>query len=247
MQGAGDGDMRGIIPRAVTRLAEYKRELQERGWSFDITATYMEIYCDTIRDLLRSGDSDVPHHVKHDENGDHYVTDLAQVPFDPCDAEAMREVSEAAAKRRAVSKTLLNAESSRSHSVFTLHIRTTNVEEKTRLSGKLHMCDLAGSERVEKSGATGQQLKEAQAINKSLSALTDVFAAISKESAHKPFRNSKLTHVLQPALSGDGKTLMLCNVSPAGASYRETLSSLRFSEHVNACELGQARKNVAVL
>lgn len=98
--------------------------------------------------------------------------------------------------------------------------------------------DLAGSERTERSGATGERMKEACAINKSLSCLSDVFHAISNNQKHIPYRNSKLTHLLAPCLGGDGKTLMFVNVSPEAASAEETLCSLRFASQVNSCELG---------
>merc|ERR1711878_121012 len=107
-----------------------------------------------------------------------------------------------------------------------------------------NLCDLAGSERLDRSKATGDRAKEAMAINKSLSSLTDVFAAIGKKQSHVPFRNSKLTHLLQPSLSGDGKTLMLVNLSPTEKSTQESLCSLRFAAQVNKCELGKAKRSL---
>ena len=104
------------------------------------------------------------------------------------------------------------------------------------------MVDLAGSEGLDRSQVTGSRLDETKAINKSLSALTDVFHAIGNKQAHVPYRNSKLTHILQPALSGEGKTLMLANVSPTEESYFETLCSLKLASQVNKCELGKAKR-----
>lgn len=104
------------------------------------------------------------------------------------------------------------------------------------------MVDLAGSERLDRSGATGSTMKETLAINKSLSSLTDVFVAIANKQAHIPFRNSKLTHLLQPSLSGDGKALMMVNLSPTEQSYFESLCSLRFASQVNQCELGKPKR-----
>ena len=104
--------------------------------------------------------------------------------------------------------------------------------------------DLAGSERLDRSGATGHRAKEAMAINKSLSSLTDVFSAIGKKASHVPFRNSKLTYLLQPSLSGDGKTLMLVNLSPTEASAQETPCSLRSTPQVNKYELGKAKRSL---
>ena len=113
------------------------------------------------------------------------------------------------------------------------------------LKGALSLVDLAGSERLDRSGATGAQAKETMAINKSLSSLTDVFVAIGNKQSHIPFRNSKLTYLLQPALSGDGKTLMMANLSPTSESFFESLCSLRFASQVNQCELGKPKKSIS--
>jgi kinesin family protein C1 len=116
---------------------------------------------------------------------------------------------EQAAHHRSVGQTAMNERSSRSHSVFALHLRAINAEQGITLKGTLSLVDLAGSERLDRSMATGDMLKETVAINKSLSALADVFVAIANKQSHIPYRNSKLTYLLQPALSGDGKTLMV--------------------------------------
>ncbi|CAO1944997.1 unnamed protein product [Urochloa humidicola] len=109
--------------------------------------------------------------------------------------------------------------------------------------GCLHLIDLAGSERVERSEAIGDRLKEAQYINKSLSALGDVIFALAQKSAHVPYRNSKLTQVLQSSLGGQAKTLMFVQINPDAESYSETMSTLKFAERVSGVELGAARSN----
>jgi kinesin family protein C2/C3 len=106
--------------------------------------------------------------------------------------------------------------------------------------GKLHLVDLAGSERLSKTGATGDRLKEAQNINKSLSALGDVIAALQQRSKHIPYRNSKLTHLLQDSLGGNSKVLMFVNCSPASTNAGETLCSLNFAARASKVELGKA-------
>lgn len=116
---------------------------------------------------------------------------------------------EKAAKLRNTSSTASNAESSRSHAIFTLYIHGINEASEQQFDGKMFLVDLAGSERLSKSLATGDTLKETQFINKSLSALGDVFLAIANKSSHVPYRNSKLTYLLQEALSGFHRTLMV--------------------------------------
>merc|ERR1719379_3416446 len=128
----------------------------------------------------------------------------------------------------------MNEVSSRAHSVFGLYLRGTNQE----LGGALHLVDLAGSERLDRSGATGDRLRETRHINRSLSSLADVFLAKAQGRSHVPFRNSKLTHLMEPCLSGQGKTLMLVNVSPEQRNAHETLCSLRFAKQVSQCNTG---------
>ncbi|MCO5552232.1 hypothetical protein L7F22_005744 [Adiantum nelumboides] len=146
-------------------------------------------------------------------------------------------------RNRAVGATALNDRSSRSHSVLTVHIKGKELASGTALRGCLHLVDLAGSERVDKSEATGDRLKEAQHINKSLSALGDVIAALAQKSAHVPYRNSKLTQLLQDSLGGHAKTLMFVHVSPDADSYGESISTLKFAERVALVELGAAQSN----
>ncbi|KAL8556812.1 hypothetical protein ACS0TY_004324 [Phlomoides rotata] len=144
---------------------------------------------------------------------------------------------------RAVGATALNERSSRSHSILTVHVRGMDLETDAVLRGCLHLVDLAGSERVDRSEATGDRLREAQHINKSLSALGDVIFALAQKSPHVPYRNSKLTQVLQSSLGGQAKTLMFVQLNPDAESYSETISTLKFAERVSGVELGAARSN----
>ncbi|CAK7342632.1 unnamed protein product [Dovyalis caffra] len=143
---------------------------------------------------------------------------------------------------RVVSSTAINNRSSRSHSVLTVHIHGKDVSGST-LHSCLHLVDLAGSERVDKSEVTGDRLKEAQYINKSLSCLGDVITALAQKNSHIPYRNSKLTLLLQDSLGGHAKTLMFAHVSPEGDSFGETISTLKFAQRVSTVELGAARAN----
>ncbi|KAL1565140.1 Kinesin-like protein KIN-14I, variant 2 [Salvia divinorum] len=146
-------------------------------------------------------------------------------------------------RNRAVSATALNERSSRSHSCLTVHVQGRDLPTGSSLRGCMHLVDLAGSERVDKSEVTGDRLKEAQHINRSLSALGDVISSLAQKSSHVPYRNSKLTQLLQDSLGGQAKTLMFVHISPEPDAVGETISTLKFAERVASVELGAARMN----
>ncbi|KAL7434942.1 hypothetical protein ACHAXH_006726, partial [Discostella pseudostelligera] len=245
MQGAGTGVMRGLIPRCLEQIGLHKIAEEKDGWEFSMDVSFLEIYNETLKDLLRINLSqECKHEIKVGTDGRRTVTDLTVKVIDPNDRAAVDAIMALATKRRATGSTDMNATSSRSHSVFTLNITAMHVERNQLVRGTLNLVDLAGSERLDRSNATGQRQKETVAINKSLSSLVDVFTAIGQKSSHIPFRNSKLTYLLQPALSGDGKTCMIVNLSPTEASVPETLCSLRFASKVNMCELGKAKRTI---
>jgi kinesin family protein C1 len=228
----------------MEQVGQYKKKLEDKGWNYEMEVSFVEIYNETIRDLLRTGAaSDCKHEIKHGPNGT-YITDVTMRNVDPNNLDQIESIMEQAARHRSVAKTDMNERSSRSHSVFCLHLKATNVAQGVVLKGSLSLVDLAGSERLDRSNATGEQAKETAAINKSLSALADVFSAIGNKQAHVPFRNSKLTYLLQSSLSGDGKTLMMVNLSPTLESYQESCCSLRLAAQINACELGKPKKSI---
>ncbi|KAI3466204.1 hypothetical protein Pfo_022867 [Paulownia fortunei] len=246
----GPPDQKGLIPRSLEQVFETRQILEAQGWKYEMQVSMLEIYNETIRDLLapnrsifdasRVENSGKQYAIKHDANGNSHVSDLTIM-----DVRSSKEVSyllERAAQSRSVGKTQMNEQSSRSHFVFTLRIMGVNESTDQQVQGVLNLIDLAGSERLSKSGSTGDRLKETQAINKSLSSLSDVIFALAKKEEHVPFRNSKLTYLLQPCLGGDSKTLMFVNVSPDPSSMGESLCSLRFAARVNACEIGIPRR-----
>ena len=241
-----NGDV-GIIPRSILQILEAVEEQKENNWEYALEASFLEIYQEQIFDLLcnESEREGKKHTIVQGENGRHDVTDLQwRSVRTQGDVEAMLEASQV---NKHVARTDMNERSSRSHTVFSLRIsgaRAAAGGQVQTLHGTLHLVDLAGSERLAKSNATGDRLKETQAINKSLSALSDVFVAISKHNPHVPYRNSKLTFLLQPCLSGDGKALMIANCSPVETSAHETLCTLRFASMVSNCELGKATKHI---
>ena len=140
----------------------------------------------------------------------------------------------------------MNERSSRSHSVVTVYVSSADVAAGRVARGRLHLIDLAGSERVARSEATGDRLKEAQHINKSLSALGDVIAALLEKRAHVPYRNSQLTRLLSDSLGGNSKVVLLAHVSPESASLPETSSTLLFAQRCSQVELGKAKANASV-
>ncbi|KAL6505956.1 hypothetical protein OROHE_022675 [Orobanche hederae] len=143
---------------------------------------------------------------------------------------------------RTVGSTAINITSSRSHSVLSVHVHGEDANGSL-IRSCLHLVDLAGSERVDKSEVSGEGLREAQHINKSLSCLVDVMTALAQKNSHIPYRNSKLTLLLQNSLGGNAKTLMFAHVSPEADSFGETMSTLKFAQRVSTVELGAARAN----
>ena len=143
---------------------------------------------------------------------------------------------------RSVAATKLNSVSSRSHLLLAIAIEGKDKISGQVSKGKLTMVDLAGSERIAKTEATGQRLVEAAAINKSLSALGQVFAALRRGEEHIPYRNSKLTHLLQDSLGGDAKTCVFINASPAESNLPETLGTLNFGSAISKIELKKEPK-----
>jgi len=138
----------------------------------------------------------------------------------------------------------MNDQSSRSHCLLVVYVTGTNLSTGVQSTGKLNLIDLAGSERVGKSGALddAKRLKEATNINKSLSSLGDVIHALGAKQKHVPYRNSKLTHLLQDSLGGAAKTLMLVQISPVEKNVGESVCSLNFAKRVRSVELGGAKK-----
>lgn len=240
----------GMIPRAVHLLWRLAQQLQSVGWNYTFEGQMLEIYLDTINDLLGQQAFDKSkHEVKHDINtGRTTVTGTVSVALhSPAEVFSLLEKAK---KRRQVAATLMNERSSRSHSVFVLRARGANPQTGERSDATLNLVDLAGSERLSNSGsaANPQRLREAQSINKSLSALADVIAALSaaqnggKAPAHVPYRNSTLTWLLKNSLGGNSKTLMLLALSPMLAHQSESLCSLRFATKVNSTHVGPAKR-----
>ncbi len=253
MQGNNAPGQEGIIPRSISKILKTVETLKEQGWEYTLEASFVEVYNEQLRDLLveKKGAGKITENnaIQHAPNGGHTIIQGATRMSIASEYDAQEIVNRAAACR-AVESTAMNSTSSRSHSIFMLYISGCHEATETVLKGSLNLVDLAGSERLNRSQAEGQRAKEACSINKSLSSLGDVFAALSSKQAHIPYRNSKLTHLLQPCLGGSGKTLMFVNINPEPMSAQESLCSLRFASKVNQCETaarGGAKRHTSIL
>ncbi|XP_052714447.1 kinesin-like protein KIFC3 isoform X1 [Crassostrea angulata] len=236
----GNKDNPGINQRALAMLF---KETEDRGqdWTYTITVSVMEIYNEMIRDLL-SGDPSYKMEVKMKSDGGLHVPGLCSEEVKS--VEDVNQVFALGQKNRATATTNMNEHSSRSHALLTVQVLGVNKTTNVRTMGKLNLVDLAGSERVSKSGADGTRLKEAQNINKSLSCLGDVIHALRSKQSHVPYRNSKLTYLLQDSLGGDSKTLMIVQIAPVEKNLGESVCSLNFAQRVRTVELGQASRQV---
>ncbi|GMR47574.1 hypothetical protein PMAYCL1PPCAC_17769 [Pristionchus mayeri] len=225
MQGLEDvPTQKGIIPRAFEHIFETTATTSDM--KFLVHASYLEIYNEEVRDLL--GDSrNTKLEIK--EGGDRGVY-VAGLSMHVChNVSGCADLMKKGFNNRHVGATLMNKDSSRSHSIFTVYVEAMNAEGSIRM-GKLNLVDLAGSERQSKTGATGDRFKEATKINLSLSALGNVISAlVDGKSKHIPYRDSKLTRLLQDSLGGNTKTIMVACISPSDNNFDETLSTLRYA------------------
>ena len=220
----------GMIPRATHMIYETITSLKEKSWTYSMEGSFIEVYNEELHDLLTPG-STKKLEIRHDEaRRSTTVVNCKTVRLDS--AETVEAMLVEAQANRSVAATKANERSSRSHSVFVLRLVGENSATGERCEGTLNLVDLAGSERLKHSQAEGERMRETQSINKSLSCLGDVIDALGRGSGHVPYRNSRLTHLLQYSLGGNSKTLMFVMVSPLEGHLKETLTSLRFAAKV---------------
>ena len=219
-----DEEGRGVIPRIVEQIFA-SIMTSPSTIEYTVRVSYMEIYMEKIRDLLQPQNDNLPVH--EEKNRGVYVKGLLEIYVSS--VQEVYEVMRRGGAARAVAATNMNQESSRSHSIFVITITQKNVETGSAKSGQLFLVDLAGSEKIGKTGASGQTLEEAKKINKSLSALGMVINALTDgKSSHIPYRDSKLTRILQESLGGNSRTTLIINCSPSSYNDAETLGTLRF-------------------
>uniref|UniRef100_A0A915P5J0 Kinesin-like protein n=1 Tax=Meloidogyne floridensis TaxID=298350 RepID=A0A915P5J0_9BILA len=224
-------DQRGVIPNSIDQIFQHIAQ-SPPSLQYLVRASFLEIYQEEIRDLLdKSGGTGKRLELKERPDVGVYVRDLSS--FVTQSVEEIEHVLKVGHSNRSVGRTNMNEHSSRSHAILVLTVESSEIgpdgQPHIRV-GRLNLVDLAGSERQSKTGSEGQRFREATKINLSLSALGNVIAALTdQQSSHIPYRDSKLTRLLQDSLGGNSKTVMIANIGPASYNYEETLSTLRYS------------------
>uniref|UniRef100_A0A673KUP8 Kinesin-like protein n=1 Tax=Sinocyclocheilus rhinocerous TaxID=307959 RepID=A0A673KUP8_9TELE len=221
-----NSQLKGIIPRIAQDIFDHIYSMDE-NLEFHIKVSYFEIYLDKIRDLLDVSKTNLAVH--EDKNRVPFVKGCTE-RFVSSPEDVMDVIDEGKSNRH-VAVTNMNEHSSRSHSIFLINIKQENVETEKKLSGKLYLVDLAGSEKVSKTGAEGSVLDEAKNINKSLSALGNVISALAEGTkTHVPYRDSKMTRILQDSLGGNCRTTIVICCSPSVYNEAEIKSTLMFGQ-----------------
>uniref|UniRef100_A0A8C1D2J8 Kinesin-like protein n=1 Tax=Cyprinus carpio carpio TaxID=630221 RepID=A0A8C1D2J8_CYPCA len=220
-----DTDGMGIIPRIVQDIFNYIYSMDE-NLEFHIKVSYFEIYLDKIRDLLDVSKTNLSVH--EDKNRVPYVKGCTERFV--CSPDEVMDTIDEGKSNRHVAVTNMNEHSSRSHSIFLINVKQENTQTEQKLSGKLYLVDLAGSEKVSKTGAEGAVLDEAKNINKSLSSLGNVISALAEGSTYVPYRDSKMTRILQDSLGGNCRTTIVICCSPSSYNEAETKSTLMFGQ-----------------
>uniref|UniRef100_A0A669CV16 Kinesin family member 1C n=1 Tax=Oreochromis niloticus TaxID=8128 RepID=A0A669CV16_ORENI len=237
MMGKQEPGQEGIIPQLCEDLFQRTGENTDPDLTYSVEVSYMEIYCERVRDLLNPKSQGTLRVREHPILGP-YVEDLSKLAV--TGFTDIRDLMDAGNKARTVAATNMNETSSRSHAVFTIVFTQKRRDQMTSLDtekvSKISLVDLAGSERADSSGAKGTRLKEGANINKSLTTLGKVISALAEMSSKKrksdfiPYRDSVLTWLLKENLGGNSRTAMIAALSPADINYEETLSTLRYAD-----------------
>ncbi|KAL0132743.1 hypothetical protein PUN28_000465 [Cardiocondyla obscurior] len=242
----------GIIPRALSHLFDELRMLESQEYT--VRVSFLELYNEELFDLLSPNDdaSKIRLYEDASRKGSVIIHGLEEVTVH--NKNEVYKILEKGSEKRQTAATLMNAHSSRSHTVFsiTVHIKENNVDgEELLKTGKLNLVDLAGSENVGRSGAVDKRAREAGNINQSLLTLGRVITALVERAPHIPYRESKLTRLLQESLGGRTKTSIIATVSPASVNLEETLSTLDYAHRAknitNRPEINQKLSKRALL
>ncbi|XP_045488777.1 kinesin-like protein unc-104 isoform X10 [Pieris rapae] len=240
MMGRGEDGQEGIIPQICKDLFRRIKQTTSEDLTYSVEVSYMEIYCERVRDLLNPKNKGNLRVREHPALGP-YVEDLSKLAV--MSYQDIYDLIDEGNKARTVAATNMNETSSRSHAVFTIFFTQQRYDKTTNLVSekvsKISLVDLAGSERADSTGAKGTRLKEGANINKSLTTLGKVISALaeiaskskkSKKADFIPYRDSVLTWLLRENLGGNSKTAMIAAISPADINYDETLSTLRYAD-----------------
>lgn len=222
--------LKGIIPRSFDQIFTHIENTE--NMQYLVRVSYMEIYQEKIRDLLEDPKNPKRHEIRETPDGGVYVEDLMLINCK--DISQIEKVMYMGNLHRTIGATDMNEHSSRSHAIFQIRVEMSDANTAAKYSniklGTLNLVDLAGSERQSKTGSVGERLKEASKINLSLSALGNVISALVNGSgSHIPYRDSKLTRLLQDSLGGNSRTLMIANIGPASYNLEETMTTLRYA------------------
>ncbi|KAK0203900.1 kinesin-like protein [Desarmillaria ectypa] len=215
----------GVIPRVVRSLFEKKAALNHPDTQLSVS--YMEIYKDEVYDLLVTRENAPKLPVRENGAGQVFVANLSSIPLQS--VQDFDNIYARTTKHRSVGATKLNHASSRSHAVLTIEVTMTDHQQHRTITGKMNLVDLAGSENNKHTGNDASRMQESAAINKSLSVLGQVVRNLNTGETRIPFRNSKLTRILQDALGGSSVGLLICNIAPGMKFRKDTLNTLNFA------------------
>ncbi|XP_019868842.2 protein claret segregational [Aethina tumida] len=230
----------GMIPRTIDMIFDTIHKLEKEGWTYKVHASFLEIYNENVRDLLDHKSNKVCE-IRYNEGKGTTVTNLTIQPIES--AKELRHYMRVSHKNRAVAATDFNEHSSRSHAVTKIYLECSHQESNSVYSGSVNLVDLAGSESAKTSA--NDRIVETKNINKSLSCLGTVMLALCNKENHVPYRNSKLTYLLQSCLGGNSKTLMFVNIAPFEENYLESINSLRFASRVKEVKLQSKKVKLA--
>ncbi|CAD8183316.1 unnamed protein product [Paramecium pentaurelia] len=223
------GEEQGIIKRMVNTVFDYI-EASPDYIEYRIKISVAELYMEKVRDLQNIKKSDLK--IREDKNHSTYIDGVTETSI--ADQSEIYDILKMCNSNRMIASTNMNEQSSRSHMIFLMTVQSIDLRDQSAKTGKLFLVDLAGSEKVSKTGAEGKILDEAKGINKSLSALGQVINALTDGSQHVPYRDSKLTRILQCSFGGNSRTTLIITCSPAQFNLQETLSTLRFGVRAKA-------------
>ncbi|XP_063537607.1 kinesin-like protein Klp68D isoform X1 [Cydia strobilella] len=226
----GTPEDEGIIPRAFRHIWQHIETSASRDVTHLVSCSYVELYLEDVRDLLSKDCKKLT--IRGQELNGFYIPEMTSIV---CKSAAeMARALRTGNRVRASGRTDMNEHSSRSHAVFLVTVESQHKPSNRIRVGKLNLVDLAGSERQRKTGAGGERLREAARINQALSSLGNVISALAENSPHVPYRDSKLTRILQDSLGGNSKTIMIAAVGPAAYNYDETITTLRYAHRAKA-------------